>query len=263
MMNFQETSATGYSPHELFMGRPAWFLHAPYPEDFYSTVGKWMKEQQDKVDKAKALLQRVRERQWNKKNKHRVPASYQEGDWVLVHHSRLPAWPRSTTDDPYFGPYKILSGDGHCITVRCSPRLGGTRVCAAQQLQRYYDPEDLSGEEWEVNDEEIAPLDLEVEVEGELPDMNAEEMAKEGFYLVKLVIRHRYRQGWRFLTLWEGFGVEEATWEPFSAFVLPEGRLNSVLVDYLSQNNLGELLRLAETLASQKKPGKQTLPIPS
>ena len=87
----------------------------------------------------------------------------------------------------------------------------------------------------------------------ELPDMNAEEMAKEGFYLVKSVLRHRYRQGWRFLTPWEGFGVEEATWEPFSAFVLPEGRLNSVLVDYLSQNNLGELLRLAETLASKTK----------
>ena len=84
--------------------------------------------------------------------------------------------------------------------------------------------------------------------------MNAEGMAKEGFYLVKLVIHHRYGQGWRFLTLWEGFGVEEATLEPFSAFVLPEGRLNSVLVDYVSQNNLGELLRLAETLASEKKP---------
>ena len=84
--------------------------------------------------------------------------------------------------------------------------------------------------------------------------MNAEEMAKEGFYLVKSVIRHRYRQGWRFLTLWEGCGVEEATWEPFSAFVLPEGRLNSVLVGYLSQKNVGELLRLTETLASPKKP---------
>ena len=112
--------------------------------------------------------------------------------------------------------------------------------------------------EWELNDEEIAALDLQgaastMEVEGELPDMNAEEMAKEGFYLVRSVLRHRYRQGWRFLTLWEGFGVEEATWEPFSAFVLPEGRLNSVLVDYLSQNNLGELLRLAETLASKTK----------
>ena len=93
-----------------------------------------------------------------------------------------------------------------------------------------------------------------MKLEEELPDMNAQERAKEGFYLVKSVIRHRYRQGWRFLTLWEGFGVEEATWEPFCAFVLPEGRLHSVLVDYLSENNLGELLRLAETLASQKKP---------
>ena len=48
--------------------------------------------------------------------------------------------------------------------------------------------------------------------------------------------------------------MEKATWKPFSPFVLPEGRLNSVLVDYLSVNNLGELLRLAQTVASQKKP---------
>ena len=92
-----------------------------------------------------------------------------------------------------------------------------------------------------------------MEVEGDLPDMNAEEMAKDGFYLVKSVLRHRYRQGWRFLNLWVRLAVVEASWEPFSAFVLPEGRHNSVLVDYLSQNNLGELLRLAETLASKTK----------
>ena len=79
---------------------------------------------------------------------------------MLVHHSRLPAWPGSTSDAPYFGPYKVLSVDGHCITVRCCPQLGGTLVCAAQQLKRYYDPEDLCGEEWELNDEEIAAPDL-------------------------------------------------------------------------------------------------------
>ena len=129
-------------------------------------------------------------------------------------------------------------------------------MCAAQHLKGYYDPEDLCGEELELNDEEIAALDLHgaascMEVEGELPDMDAEEMAKEGFYLVTTILRHLYRRGWRFLALWEGFGVEEATWKPFSAFVLPEGRLNSVLVDYVSQNKLGELLRLAETLASK------------
>ena len=160
MMNFEESSATSYSPLELFMGRPAWPLHAPYPEDSYSTVGNWVKDKQDKVDKAKAMLQRVRERRWNKKNKSRLTASYQEGDWVLVHHSRLPAWPRCTSDDRYFGHYNILSVDGHRITVRCSPRLGGALVCAAQQLKRYYNPEDLCGEEWELNDEEIAALDL-------------------------------------------------------------------------------------------------------
>ena len=80
MMNSQESSGTGHSPHELFTGPPAWFLHASYPEDSYSTVGKWVKEQPDKVDKAKAMLQRVREHQWNKKNKQREPAFYQEGD---------------------------------------------------------------------------------------------------------------------------------------------------------------------------------------
>ena len=70
-------------------------------------------------------------------------------------------------------------------------------MCAAQQLKRYYNPGDLCGEEWELNDEEIAALDLQgaasqMEVEGELPDMNAEEMAKEGSYLVKSVIQHGY-----------------------------------------------------------------------
>ena len=119
------------------MGRPAWLLHAPYPKDSYSAIEKTVKEQQEKVDKAKAMLQRVREQQWTKKDKHRVPASYPEQDWVLVHHSRLPTWPHSTSDDPYFDPCKMLSVDGHRITVRCSPRLGGTLVCTAQQLKRY------------------------------------------------------------------------------------------------------------------------------
>ena len=40
-----------------------------------------------------------------------------------------------------------------------------------------------------------------MEVEGELPDMNAEVMAKEDLYMVKSILRQRYCQGWRFLTL--------------------------------------------------------------
>ena len=44
MMNSQESLGIAYSPHKLFMGCPAWFMQAPYPEDSYSTVGKWVKD---------------------------------------------------------------------------------------------------------------------------------------------------------------------------------------------------------------------------
>ena len=46
-----------------------------------------------------------------------------------------------------------------------------------------------------------------MEIEGDVPDMNAEEMAKEGFYLVKSVLHHRLCPGWRFLTLLGRFEV--------------------------------------------------------
>ena len=128
-------------------------------------------------------------------------------------------------------------------------------MCVAQQLKHYYNCEDFCGQERELS----ASLYLKGaasprEVEGNLPDINAEEMAREGFYMVKSILRHGYRQGWRFLTVWEGFGVEEATFEPFCAFVLPKGCPKSVEVDYMSPNNLGELLRFGKTLALQEKP---------
>ena len=57
------------------------------------------------------------------------------------------------------------------------------------------------GEEWELNDEEVVALDLQGvaslnEVEGTLPDKNAEEMAREGFYfyLVKSMDDLRMRR---------------------------------------------------------------------
>ena len=49
MMKSREDSATGYSSQELFFGRLAWFRHAPYPKASYSTIGGWMKDQQNKV----------------------------------------------------------------------------------------------------------------------------------------------------------------------------------------------------------------------
>ena len=157
-----------------------------------------MKEQQAKMDTAKAMIQRLRQQWRKKKNKLRVRTTYQKGDCVLVHHGQLPTWPRFTSNGPYFGAYKILSVDNHRITVRCSAQLGGTLVCEAGLVKHYYDQEDLSGEEWELNDAEIVILDVQgsasaMEVEGKLPNMTAKRIAKEVFYLVKSILRHRYR----------------------------------------------------------------------
>ena len=51
---------------------------------------------------------------------------------------------------------------------------------------------------------------------------------------MKSLLHHCYYQGWRLLTSWEGYGVDEATGESCSAFLLPDGCLNSIVVEYLS-----------------------------
>ena len=104
-MNFQRSSSTGYTPHELFhAGRPAWFFKTPFTEDFKSPVGDWPEHKQALAEQAKENLKHVRERGLTRRNRLRRPATFRVGDPVLVHHSRLPTWPRNTLQDPFFGP---------------------------------------------------------------------------------------------------------------------------------------------------------------
>ena len=39
-------------------------------------------------------------------------------------------------------------------------------------------------------------------------------MAVDGDYLVAGIACQEYKQGWKFLTLWDGYGLSEVTWEP-------------------------------------------------
>ena len=45
----------------------------------------------------------------------------------------------------------------------------------------------------------------------ELEEMTANDMAVDGYYVVAGIARHEYKQGWKFLTLWHGSGLSEAT----------------------------------------------------
>ena len=77
-------------------------------------------------------------------------------------------------------------------------------------------------------------------------------MAVDGYYVVAGIARHEYKQGWKFLTLWDVYGLSEATWEPMSAFIQPDGSINPIFHIYLVENNEGQLLTRAETSPSVK-----------
>ena len=72
-------------------------------------------------------------------------------------------------------------------------------------------------------------------------------------YVAAGIARHEYKQGWKFLTLWDGYGLSEASWEPMSAFIQPNGSINPIFCSYLVENNEEQLLTRAETLSQRKK----------
>ena len=95
-MNSQRSSFTGLTPQELFHGgRPAWFFKTPYPEDFESPFWGWLEHKQSMANQAGTNLRHIRERELSRQNCLRRLAGFTVGDLVLVHHSRLPSWPRS------------------------------------------------------------------------------------------------------------------------------------------------------------------------
>ena len=75
--------------------------------------------------------------------------TFKVGDLALVDHARLPSWPRNCLQDPYFGPYRIISIDGSRINIwlaafvmvelRCSIVFVGM-VVSGRRAPRYRHP---------------------------------------------------------------------------------------------------------------------------
>ena len=253
-MNSQKSSSTGYTPRKLFFGgRPVWFFKTPFPGDYTSPVGALLEHRQNLANLAETNLKH----ELTRRNRTRCPAIFKVQNLVLIHHSRLPTWPRNLLQDPYLGPYRIIKTDGSTINVRCSPCLGGELLCAAKQLRHYHSPHELSWDEWHLSDREVECIDLQnaatSEDADELEEMTANEMAVDGYYVVAGIARHEYKQGWKFLTLSDGYGLSEGRLEPISAFIQPDGSINPIFCSYLVGNNEGQVLTSAETLSQRKK----------
>ena len=79
-MNAEGSSSTDTTPHEMFHGgRPAWFWKPPFPGDDKSPVGKWLEHKQDLANFGRANLKQVCERQLNRRDRTRCPASFMVG----------------------------------------------------------------------------------------------------------------------------------------------------------------------------------------
>ena len=194
------------------------------------------------------------------------------GDYVLVHRSRFPQWPAKKLSPPYFGPFKILFVKPSSLTIKVSPFLGSEIEVSFGHLKRFpscsplsdsgSDDEDVPESTPEgVPDVPPAPLNPAVLPVSPCPagdftpspailEPFTEEKAKiHGFYNVDCILSHKMRQGWRFLTKWEGYDTTEATWEGVKAFVHPDGTLNDVFVTYCQTNSLFAPLQQALTRA--------------
>ena len=112
--------------------------------------------------------------------------------------------------------------------------------------------DEVAAEEDELNDDQDEDMTSELgsaevsEEEGQLPDMDTKEMKAKSFYKVEAFLRSKYRHGWRFLVKWEGYSMAEATWEPYTAFILDQRKVSSVFRDYCNANELHRVPQLAE-----------------
>ena len=181
-------------------------------------------------------------------------------------------------DVMWYGPYLVTGVNSGGITARCSPTLGGEVPVAFEFVKRFpFELVDDYGEDTieegdtdMLNDDERAELADEQEIvanEQDIPFYNQTEMERIGAYHVEQILRGQYRQGWRFLTRWEGYGTSESTWEPVRAFVHDDGKLNHVFVDYCLAHAprfdtaLRQARRISSTLkkkSSAEEPNEQT-----
>ena len=123
--NSQISSQTGFSPSELFLGKPTWrFFTIPEPSSNPS-VQNWLEEQMLCQEKARERLEKLRTNALTRSNKGRSQSSYFKGDFVLVHKNRWPGKKVSKIESPRFGPFRVHEVFHNTLKVFASPTLGG------------------------------------------------------------------------------------------------------------------------------------------
>ena len=184
-------------------------------------------------EKASPRLQKLRTTNLKRLNKGRQPNVFKVNDYCLVHNKRWPQhkWPKLAS--PWQGPFKVLKVKFNMLQIMASPSLGGVidvalHMCKKWSLDLYetiFDNPELDDDVQDpISDSMIPPNTDEI--------MSSDDAADIGYFNVHKLMKHKFQQGWKFLVWWENFPASQATWEPISAFILPNGSVNLVFKQY-------------------------------
>ena len=121
MKNNQISSWTGYSPTEMFLGRPGFFYEFPKADDCNAKVKDRLEDQRPMAEKAQGLPTKVWNLAHRRQNRGKSNAEYREGDLVLVQNTRFSRWPGNELDLPYFRPHLVTEAGPSTQKVEVSP----------------------------------------------------------------------------------------------------------------------------------------------
>ena len=152
LMNNRVSSRTGFTPMELFLGRPGFIFEFPCASEGNPKVDKWLTEQKRVADPCRSLLENKRSRENRTKNRKRKEAIYQIGDRGLIHHSGFKAWLRNRLDGPNLGPFLVTDVAEGSVRIKTNPKYGGLAEVGYPQLKHYDLLENLY--DWEEDQQE-------------------------------------------------------------------------------------------------------------
>ena len=253
----------------------------PFPHEGNVQVQNRVEERNKIAQVVQAHLRKGQASWFERVNGRWKPAVVNVAYYVLVNRKRfkqLEVPKRATKDFMWYGPYLVTGVSSGGITARCSPTLAAEVPVAFEFVKHFpfelvddYGEDTITeGDTDMLNDDERAALADEQDIvanEQDRPFYNQTEMERIGAYHVEQILGGQYRQGWRFLTNWEGYGTSESTWEPVRAFVHDDGKLNQFFMDYCLAHAphfdtaLRQARRVSITLEKQssaKEPNKET-----
>ena len=243
--NSQISSQTGFSPSELFLGRPTWKFFTIFEPSSNPSVQNWLEEQMLCQEKSRERLEYLRTMALQWANKGRCNSSYTKDYFVLVHKNRWPKRKVSKLESPWFGLFKVHEVFHNTLKVFASPTLGGLVEVSMQHCKKWSSVFDECDEDGPQEENEMFPPSSQFvadQVREESQPIAQSELPS-GMYFVKKILKHKYSQGWKFLVHWDGYPVPSSTWEPIDSFILANGSINEVFRDYCQEKDLKDILK--------------------